>query len=133
MTRTLTTEQLNDYARVFRKDAERWVEKGEPEIAQELHALADEIDALAANREAQPVAWQETLSRAAKAFEALLETAGHFDKEVWADVPAQLRTLTAPPAPAVANHVGDTNEKAAEKCECSSIDYCENCLRRNAG
>ncbi|WP_427193203.1 hypothetical protein [Serratia marcescens] len=56
MTRTLTTEQLNDYARVFRKDAERWVEKGEPEIAQELHALADEIDALAANREAQPVA-----------------------------------------------------------------------------
>ncbi|WP_261804354.1 DUF551 domain-containing protein [Serratia ureilytica] len=30
---------------------------------------------------------------------------------------------------AMLNHVGDTNEKAAEKCECSSIDYCENCLR----
>ncbi|WP_253893494.1 DUF551 domain-containing protein [Serratia marcescens] len=54
---TLTTEQLNGYARVFRKDAERWVENGEPGIAQELHALADELDALAANREAQPVAW----------------------------------------------------------------------------
>ncbi|HEM7574488.1 TPA: hypothetical protein U2J86_001445, partial [Serratia marcescens] len=26
-------------------------------------------------------------------------------------------------------HVGDTNEKAESKCECSSIDYCENCLR----
>ncbi|WP_241170088.1 DUF551 domain-containing protein [Serratia marcescens] len=42
--------------------------------------------------------------------------------------------MTAPPAPApapapaVLNHVGDVNEKAAEKCECSSIDYCENCL-----
>lgn len=53
---TLTTEQLNDYAGVFRKDAARWVENGEPEIALELHALADELDALAANREAQPVA-----------------------------------------------------------------------------
>ncbi|QDI41661.1 hypothetical protein [Serratia marcescens] len=30
---------------------------------------------------------------------------------------------------AMLNHVGDANEKAAEKCECSSIDYCENCLR----
>lgn len=30
---------------------------------------------------------------------------------------------------AVLNHVGDTNEKAVEKCECSSIDYCDNCLR----
>lgn len=55
---TLTTEQLNDYAGVFRKDAARWVENGEPEIALELHALADELDALAANREAQPVAWE---------------------------------------------------------------------------
>ncbi|PTA75365.1 hypothetical protein [Serratia sp. Nf2] len=54
---TLTTEQLNDFAGVFRKDAARWVESGEPEIALELHALADELDALAANREAQPVEW----------------------------------------------------------------------------
>lgn len=54
---TLTTEQLNDFAGVFRKDAARWVESGEPEIALELHALADELDALAANREAQPVAY----------------------------------------------------------------------------
>ncbi|MDR8493038.1 hypothetical protein OSC18_26560 [Serratia nevei] len=30
---------------------------------------------------------------------------------------------------AMLNHVGDNNEKAAAKCECSSIDYCENCLR----
>ncbi|MBN5201617.1 hypothetical protein JY494_19080 [Serratia marcescens] len=30
---------------------------------------------------------------------------------------------------AMLNHVGDTNEKAESKCECSSIDYCENCLR----
>lgn len=30
---------------------------------------------------------------------------------------------------AMLNHVGDTNEKGAAKCECSSIDYCENCLR----
>ncbi|MFK3927388.1 hypothetical protein ACI2J7_01315 [Serratia bockelmannii] len=30
---------------------------------------------------------------------------------------------------AMLNHVGDANEKAAEKCECSSIDYCDNCLR----
>ncbi|HAT4999589.1 TPA: hypothetical protein I9761_003149 [Serratia marcescens] len=30
---------------------------------------------------------------------------------------------------AMLNHVGDANEKAAEKCECSSIDYCESCLR----
>lgn len=30
---------------------------------------------------------------------------------------------------AVLNHVGDTNEKAVEKCECSSFDYCDNCLR----
>lgn len=52
---TLTTEQLNDFAGVFRKDAARWVESGEPEIALELHALADELDALAANRDAQPV------------------------------------------------------------------------------
>nr|EJC0202552.1 DUF551 domain-containing protein [Serratia marcescens] len=29
---------------------------------------------------------------------------------------------------AMLNHVGDNNEKAAAKCECSSIDYCENCL-----
>ncbi|HGM6992113.1 TPA: hypothetical protein ACKP7H_002365 [Serratia marcescens] len=30
---------------------------------------------------------------------------------------------------AMLNHVGDANEKAAEKCECPSIDYCDNCLR----
>ncbi|MFV9175972.1 hypothetical protein [Serratia marcescens] len=30
---------------------------------------------------------------------------------------------------AMLNHVGDANEKAESKCECSSIDYCENCLR----
>lgn len=30
---------------------------------------------------------------------------------------------------AMLNHVVDANEKTAEKCECSSIDYCENCLR----
>jgi len=30
---------------------------------------------------------------------------------------------------AMLNHVGDTNEKAAAKCECSSIDYCGDCLR----
>ncbi|MDP8624884.1 MULTISPECIES: DUF551 domain-containing protein [Serratia] len=30
---------------------------------------------------------------------------------------------------AMLNHVGETNEKADAKCECSSIDYCENCLR----
>ncbi|ELQ9312436.1 hypothetical protein R3D73_005497, partial [Serratia marcescens] len=30
---------------------------------------------------------------------------------------------------AMLNHVGEANEKAAEKCECSSIDYCGNCLR----
>ena len=30
---------------------------------------------------------------------------------------------------AMLNHVGGTNEKAESKCECSSIDYCENCLR----
>lgn len=58
-----------------------------------------ELEAKLANREAQPVAWQETLSRVAKAFEVLLETAGNFDKEVWADMPEQLGALTAPPAP----------------------------------
>lgn len=30
---------------------------------------------------------------------------------------------------AMLNHVGDNNEKAAAKCECSSIDYCGDCLR----
>lgn len=30
---------------------------------------------------------------------------------------------------AMLNHVGDTNEKGAAKCECSSIDYCGDCLR----
>ncbi|HFD3888009.1 hypothetical protein [Serratia nevei] len=30
---------------------------------------------------------------------------------------------------AMLNHVGDANEKAESKCECSSIDYSENCLR----
>lgn len=30
---------------------------------------------------------------------------------------------------AMLNHVDETNEKADAKCECSSIDYCENCLR----
>ncbi len=60
-----------------------------------------ELEAKLANREAQPVAWQETLSRVAKAFEVLLETAGNFDKEVWADMPEQLGALTAPPAPAM--------------------------------
>lgn len=30
---------------------------------------------------------------------------------------------------AMLSHVGDTNEKVKSKCECSSIDYCENCLR----
>ncbi|WP_440487007.1 hypothetical protein [Serratia nevei] len=30
---------------------------------------------------------------------------------------------------AMLNHVGDANEKAATKCECSSIDYCGDCLR----
>ncbi|MGQ6288770.1 DUF551 domain-containing protein [Serratia sp. IR-2025] len=30
---------------------------------------------------------------------------------------------------AMLNHVGDTNEKAESKCECSSIDYCGDSLR----
>lgn len=106
----------------------------------------------------KPNDWQDTVEMAASAIEDLLGTADEH-AGCWADVPARLRALTAPPAPAVPeeaklgempflgksergyvrgrndcraamlNHVGDANEKAAEKCECSSIDYCENCLR----
>ncbi len=126
----------------------------------------------------KPNDWQDTVAMAASAIEDLLETADE-QAGCWVDVPAKLRALTAPPAPAVPddidgiikrfqhqcdhisdwhhidehsckvdrrdlmtvteflntcraamlNHVGDANEKAAEKCECSSIDYCENCLR----
>lgn len=100
---TLATETLN----LWRNNAE--ITAGETAEDDPEHIAAKAILVLTAellaNREAQPVAWQETLSRAAKAFEALLETAGHFDKEVWADVPAQLRALTAPPAPAVLDDV----------------------------
>ncbi|MBS3895057.1 hypothetical protein E0L31_026910, partial [Serratia marcescens] len=47
------------------------------------------------------------------------------DHEAWDKAKAAITACRA----AMLNHVGDTNEKAAEKCECSSIDYCENCLR----
>ncbi|MDM1814902.1 hypothetical protein LZ334_02185 [Serratia ureilytica] len=106
----LTTEKLNssdeqicdgDSAETIEENPKSWAAwKRE---AERLQAIIDQ----AANREAQPVAWQETLSRAAKAFEALLETAGNFDKEVWADMPAQLRALTAPPAPELTDEAID--------------------------
>lgn len=98
-----------------------------------------------ANREAQPVAT------------VLFSPHGVNVSTIDAAIPDGTKLYTAPPAPAVPeemkrapdadvfdpgfmngwnacraamlNHVGDTNEKAAEKCECSSIDYCENCLR----
>lgn len=103
----LTTEQLRARAESLELDffierrAGIWVKEWLNDGC--TSATAEEVMmwSMLANREAQPGAWQETLSRATKAFEALLETAGNFDKEVWADVPAQLRAITAPPAPAV--------------------------------
>lgn len=44
--------------------------------------------------------WQDTIAMAASAIEDLLETADEH-AGCWADVPARLRALTAPPAPAV--------------------------------
>lgn len=46
--------------------------------------------------------WQDTIAMAASAIEDLLETADE-QAGCWADVPARLRALTAPPAPAVVN------------------------------
>ena len=86
---TLTTEQLNDFAGVFRKDAARWVESGEPEIALELHALADELDALAANRDAQPVIVVGDDGGDALAYRRLIQSFAPGTK-----------LYTAPPAPA---------------------------------
>ncbi|MEX7639649.1 hypothetical protein [Serratia marcescens] len=88
---TLTTEQFNDFAGVFRKDAARWVESGEPEIALELHALADELDALAANREAQPVALVDR--RKAASGSICWQNGGK-------DLPHGTELFTAPPADA---------------------------------
>ncbi|HAU5720256.1 TPA: hypothetical protein JD344_16930 [Serratia marcescens] len=100
-----------------------------------------------ANREAQPVGFIEQ-----SGLDYLQSGA---DADIWPEGGAgDIPLYTAPPAPgvppeipltstvaveyvegwndcraAMLNHVGDNNEKAAAKCECSSIDYCENCLR----
>lgn len=113
---TLTTEQLRARAKFWREKAVE-VKWESVSIAQDMLQNADAFDELAANREAPP---------APAAPEAIIT--------------APIEAMRCGPAAsyvlgwnacraAMLNHVGDTNEKAAEKCECSSIDYCENCLR----
>lgn len=48
--------------------------------------------------------WQDTIAMAASAIEDLLETADE-QAGCWADVPARLRALTAPPAPAAPEEI----------------------------
>jgi hypothetical protein len=93
MTKTLTTEILKAYAEKFRKDSARWAETGEPEKAMELNAVAAEFDGLAANREAQPVAWTDREELAFRNDMACMWTKGMGINEV--------PLYTAPPAPVV--------------------------------
>ncbi|WP_226908231.1 hypothetical protein [Serratia marcescens] len=153
---TLTTEQIEQVIDDCRKGAamrglfNKWIVE---EMASELLRCRERLAELSAvaNREAQPVAYLNKFSGVCMTLEQQPNAAD--------DVAVYSPLYTAPPAPAVPeeakvgempflgngepgyvrgwnacraamlNHVGDTNEKAAAKCECSSIDYCENCLR----
>lgn len=59
--------------------------------------------------------WQDTIAMAASAIEDLLETADE-QAGCWADVPARLRALTAPPAPAVPTPVNFSENADADMC-----------------
>lgn len=79
----------------------------------------------------KPNDWQDTIAMAASAIEDLLETADEH-AGCWADVPARLRALTAPPAPVVnsqltgATAVPDFKKLARELVEnlvdCGGVD-----------
>lgn len=56
--------------------------------------------------------WQDTIAMAASAIEDLLETADE-QAGCWADVPARLRALTAPPAPAVPELITEDEQEEA--------------------
>lgn len=145
MTRTLTTETI----KLWRNNA--GITAGETAEDDPEHIAAKAILALTAeilaNREAQPVAVVISRGNLAHVTDGELELGTKLytappapavpdikiQKAIlWLDGVIQSNPGMKEPVTcraAMLSHVGETNEKAAAKCECSSIDYCENCLR----
>ncbi|CAI1024352.1 Uncharacterised protein [Serratia ficaria] len=97
MTQTLTTEQLRARAAHLRAKAEQWRGQGYAGKAARLDGDADALDELAANREAQPVAYLNKFSGVCMTLEQQPNAAD--------DVAVYAPLYTAPPAPANANPV----------------------------
>ncbi|CAI1140252.1 hypothetical protein [Serratia ficaria] len=97
MTQILTTEQLRARAAHLRAKAEQWRDQGYAGKAARLDGDADALDELAANREAQPVAYLNKFSGVCMTLEQQPNAAD--------DVAVYAPLYTAPPAPANANPV----------------------------
>lgn len=98
MTRTLTTEQLRARAAAYRRDAETLAELGDTASSQRLNESANAFDELAANREAQPVAWRHDDGP----FAGIAITRAKSVADSWIDNGWTVTPLyTAPPAPGV--------------------------------
>lgn len=107
---TLTTEQLRARAKFWREKAveAKWESVS---IAQDMLQNADAFDELAANREAQPVAWRHDNGPfAGIAITRAKSVADSWIAKGWTVTPL----YTAPPSPAVPPEIPLTSPVAAE-------------------
>lgn len=125
---TLTTEQLRARAKFWREKAveAKWESVS---IAQDMLQNADAFDELAANREAQPVAWRYRYRRGPHkgtwiyvANESECATRPFHEKQ---------ELYTAPPAPAVPEEISSSIRHLKDTLvACNRFNYCADAVNR---